>query len=156
MSPASKPPALGAGAEDQALQVMILGRSIIRLVRQGVQQHSQGALTHIQYRALSRLARQPSGLGELAQGMQVRLPTASCLVDGLEQAGWVDRSRDARDRRRVELLLTAKGLALREKVRQGLRQELAKRLAKLDARQARDFKAGMRVLQQLFPVEGGA
>jgi DNA-binding MarR family transcriptional regulator len=141
-------------ADDQALQVMELGRAIRQLVRQGVLRYSGGALTPIQYRALSRLARQANGLGELARGMQVRLPTASGLVDGLEKAGWVDRSRDAKDRRRVTLLVTAQGLALREKVRQGLRRELAQRLATLDAGQARDFQAGMRVLQRLFPPEG--
>ncbi len=154
MNPAPKKRPGLPSTDDQALQVMELGRAIRQLVRQGVLRHSRGALTPIQYRALSRLARQASGLGELARGLQVRLPTASGLVDGLEKAGWVDRSRDARDRRRVALLVTAKGLALREKVRLGLRRELAQKLATLDKGQARDFQAGMRVLQRLFPPEG--
>jgi len=153
--PAAASPSAGS-IEDQAQRVMDLGRRLGRLVRHGVLRESAGALTPIQYRAISQLARQASSLSELAQALQVSLPTASALVDGLEQAGWLDRGRDTEDRRRVVLVLTRQGSQLREKVRQGLRQELAQRLAGLDPAQERAFHAGMRVLEQLFPADEGA
>ncbi|HLJ89488.1 MAG TPA: MarR family transcriptional regulator [Candidatus Angelobacter sp.] len=50
----------------------------------------------------------PRSLGELAEAEQVRPPTMSRIVVGLERAGLV-RRRETEDRRRVRLEPTAKG-----------------------------------------------
>jgi DNA-binding MarR family transcriptional regulator len=49
---------------------------------------------------------------EIAAEMIHRMPDITRLVDRLEEAGWVERSRDREDRRVVRVKITAEGLAL--------------------------------------------
>lgn len=46
---------------------------------------------------------------DLADRMQVSLPTVSKMVSGLERRGWIERAADPADRRRTVLTLTAEG-----------------------------------------------
>jgi DNA-binding MarR family transcriptional regulator len=51
----------------------------------------------------------PAPLGTIARGLGVSAPTVCAKIDELEGAGLVARQRSERDRRVVELSLTAKG-----------------------------------------------
>lgn len=63
-----------------------------------------------QFRTLAYLSRHPgSSLSAVAEHIGLTLPTMSVLIEGLVQRGLVDRTPDARDRRRVLLRLTAEG-----------------------------------------------
>jgi len=53
-------------------------------------------------------------LSALAEHMGVTASTMSLAVDRLESGGYVRRSRDKTDKRRLNLLLTQKGLKIRE------------------------------------------
>ena len=55
-----------------------------------------------------------TSLLELARHMGVTVSTMSLNVERLVRRGYVRRTRDAEDRRRLRLLLTASGLRLRE------------------------------------------
>ncbi|MDO8950373.1 MAG: MarR family transcriptional regulator [Actinomycetota bacterium] len=46
---------------------------------------------------------------DLAERMEVSLPTISKSLTGLERRGWVERTADVTDRRRVQLDLTGEG-----------------------------------------------
>ena len=48
-------------------------------------------------------------VGALAERQHTKLPAASVLADNLVQAGFVERSEDPDDRRRVQLRLTPRG-----------------------------------------------
>jgi DNA-binding MarR family transcriptional regulator len=48
-------------------------------------------------------------VGALAERQHTKLPAASVLADNLVQAGFVERSEDPEDRRRVQLRLTPRG-----------------------------------------------
>ena|SRR5947209_6882749 len=48
-------------------------------------------------------------VGALAERQHIKLPAASVLADNLVQAGFVERSEDPDDRRRVQLRLTPRG-----------------------------------------------
>ena len=48
-------------------------------------------------------------VGELAERQRTKLPAASVLADNLVHAGFVERSEDPSDRRRVQLRLTDRG-----------------------------------------------
>ena len=50
-----------------------------------------------------------SPMGRLARSLHVSQPTATGIVGRLARAGYVRRMADARDRRRVLVMLTAKG-----------------------------------------------
>lgn len=56
-------------------------------------------------------ASRPMAMGALAKHLGLGLPAVSDTVDALEELGLVSRTRNQRDRRRVELRLTTKGVA---------------------------------------------
>lgn len=68
-----------------------------------------------QYRILGILGDGSSGASALAEKLTVSRPTVTAAVDGLVAKGFVSRSSDAHDRRRVHHALTSEGeLALVE------------------------------------------
>src|SRR5919108_812996 len=71
-------------------------------------------------------------LGELAAAEQVRPPTMTNIVRGLEADGLVRRHADARDGRVVRLTATAKGRRLLQRARERRIARLAERLADLE------------------------
>ncbi|HET7855870.1 MAG TPA: MarR family transcriptional regulator [Gaiellaceae bacterium] len=72
-------------------------------------------------------------LGELAAAEQVRPPTMTNIVRGLDQDGLVRREADPRDGRVVRLTATAKGRRVLQRARERRIAKLAERLADLDA-----------------------
>jgi DNA-binding MarR family transcriptional regulator len=63
-------------------------------------------------------------LGELAEQLQIRPHSAVGLADRLEKLGYLERERDARDRRRVHLALTPAGREVLERLSAVHREEL--------------------------------
>jgi DNA-binding MarR family transcriptional regulator len=72
-------------------------------------------------------------LGELAAAEQVRPPTMTGIVRGLEQEGLARRDPDRRDARVVRIHATAKGKRVLHQARQRRIDALAERLSDLDA-----------------------
>ena len=72
----------------------------------------------------------PRSLGELADAEQVRPPTMSRIVSGLERAGLIKRSA-TEDGRRVRLAATAKGTKILWEGRKRRVESLANALASL-------------------------
>ena len=75
--------------------------------RRQVSAHQASILDHLD-------ETEPTALVELARHMGVTVSTMSLNVERLVRRGYVRRTRDAEDRRRLRLLLTASGLRLRE------------------------------------------
>ena len=59
---------------------------------------------------------QPRSIGQLGERLHVESATLTPLLKRLASMGYVTRSRDAEDERRVLVTLTADGLALRDRV----------------------------------------
>jgi DNA-binding MarR family transcriptional regulator len=76
----------------------------------------------------------PRTLGELAAAEQVRPPTMTSIVRGLEASSLVRREADPNDGRVVRVHATAKGNRVLQNARQRRIGNLAERLANLDAR----------------------
>jgi DNA-binding MarR family transcriptional regulator len=74
----------------------------------------------------------PRTLGELAAAEQVRPPTMTRVVQGLEAAGLVRRTGDATDGRVVRLHATAKGRRVMQRGRERRVENLAALLDRLD------------------------
>jgi len=92
------------------------------------------------YRVTVLLARQASGVQELAARLAVSKQATSRLVDVLVRRGYCDRGADEHDRRRLTLVLTERGeLAAREirRVIGRLDHDLARRVAPGDIAGAR-------------------
>ena len=73
-------------------------------------------LTLAQWRVLVILGRGPVRVGLVADRLAISLPSASRLVDRMEAHGLVEASRDGRDRRVMQVSLTALGRSTREGV----------------------------------------
>ena len=73
----------------------------------------------------------PKSLGELAEMEQVKPPTMSRIVDGLESEGFAARKQDKIDGRSTLVHPTAKGTKLLQDARKRRINDLAHRLQKL-------------------------
>lgn len=83
-------------------------------------------LTHPQYLVMLALwERAPRPLNDLAADLAMEPATASPLVKRLEADGLVERQRSAQDERRLDIMLTAAGRALRERALDVPRQVMA-------------------------------
>jgi DNA-binding MarR family transcriptional regulator len=74
-------------------------------------------------------------IGELASAEQVRPPTMSAIVDGLEEDGLARRAADPDDGRVVRVRASAKGKRVLQRARERRIAALAERLSRLDAKQ---------------------
>ena len=88
----------------------------------------------------------PRSLGELADAEQVRPPTMSRIVAGLQKAGLVKRE-GTEDGRRVRLVATAKGTKILWEGRQRRVESLANALAALGEAE----RGRLRELAELLP-----
>ncbi|HTT32694.1 MAG TPA: MarR family transcriptional regulator [Methylomirabilota bacterium] len=91
----------------------------------------------------------PRSLGELADAEQVRPPTMSRIVSGLERAGLIKRHA-TEDGRRVRLEATAKGTKILWEGRKRRVESLAKALESLSAQEQQQLSEFTALLQQLL------
>jgi DNA-binding MarR family transcriptional regulator len=105
----------------------------IHALRYARRQDEESGLSPARLSALSVLVFGGSKtIGELAAAEQVRPPTMSAIVDGLEQDGLVRRAADPRDRRVVRVHASAKGKRVLQRARERRIAALADRLSHLD------------------------
>jgi DNA-binding MarR family transcriptional regulator len=105
-------PAPEAGAEVAPLDDLrvALSRMMGAERRLRSREHAPGELTHAHIRSLHTLAEQGEmTAGELAKSADLNPASVTALLDHLEQAGIVARSRSTTDRRVTNVALTAEG-----------------------------------------------
>jgi MarR family transcriptional regulator, organic hydroperoxide resistance regulator len=103
-------------------------------------------LTSSQHDLLGPLADGALGLRELARAAGVSAPTATRMVDGLQERGIVTRERAAEDRRAVRIALTAEGRAALAVHRD---RQLARRQALFAQLSVTERRAAAKVLARL-------
>jgi DNA-binding MarR family transcriptional regulator len=91
----------------------------------------------------------PKSLGELADAEQVRPPTMSRIVAGLQRAGLV-RRHATEDGRRVRLEATPKGVSLMWEARKRRVESLASAVAGLLENEKQQLCAAITLLQQVM------
>ena len=91
----------------------------------------------------------PRSLGELADAEQVRPPTMSRIVAGLERTRLVKRQK-TEDGRRVRLEATAKGTKILQAGRQRRVESLAKVISSLSEKEQTQLGALVEVLQRVI------
>jgi len=108
--------------------------AIHRLTRRLRQQHPTHEMTLTQVSALAIIWREgPITAGELAQREQVRPPSITRVVDGLEAAGVVVRKNNPADGRQVLLEITEEGIRRMEIYVEAREAWLAQQLVGLSA-----------------------
>jgi DNA-binding MarR family transcriptional regulator len=98
----------------------------------------------------------PISMGELAAAEQVRPPTMTRLVQGLEAERLVERSPDPTDGRQVLVSATGRGRRLLEQARRRRVDALAGRLAALSEGGRTDVSAALSALEDIFGQRRGA
>jgi len=91
----------------------------------------------------------PRSLGELAEAEQVRPPTMSRIVAGLQRSGLV-RRHATEDGRRVRLEATPKGVSLMWEARKRRVESLANAVAGLPENERRQLREALTLLQQVM------
>jgi len=91
----------------------------------------------------------PIAIGQIAQTLDITLPTASHLVDQIEQEGWAERVSDPADRRRSLAQLTEKGTALIQRLNFGGELPLRPWLVQLRPDQLAALHQGLVALAQV-------
>src|SRR5271167_180065 len=91
----------------------------------------------------------PKSLGELADAEQVRPPTMSRIVAGLQRSGLV-RRHATEDGRRVRLEATPKGVSLMWEARKCRVESLASAVAELPENQRQQLRDALTLLQQVM------
>lgn len=89
-------------------------------------------------------------LGELAAAEQVKPPTMSRIVAGLERSRLVEVQRDLQDARRMQIRATAKGSRLLQKGRQRRIEYLAANLERLTESERVDLAKAVEILGKLL------
>ncbi len=92
----------------------------------------------------------PVTLGELARAEQVRPPTMTRIVTGLEKGGLVRREGDERDKRLTRIRATTKGQKVLMAGRSRRVELLAGAVEKLDSTALADLERGAQLLRELI------
>lgn len=87
---------------------------------------------------------------ELSTGLAVGLPSVSEMIDRLEDRGFVSRSVDKRDRRRVVVSLTPESEAVARRIHDLRREQVRTALERLAPEERSSFLASLRVLADVL------
>ncbi len=128
-----------------------LHSAAIHLLRRVRKQDIQTGIGPAQLSALSVLVfAGPLTLKVLAAAEQVKPPTMSRIVVGLERQGLARRRVDLRDRRALRLYATPKGIRILQQGRRRRIRTLAARLRPLKARDLATLNRAAYLLERLF------
>lgn len=89
-------------------------------------------------------------LGQLAAAEQVKPPTMTRIVTGLEKNGLAERISDSADARRVQIHATPKGVRLMQRGRKARIEYLARQLAMLTKDELAILGEAVEVLQRVL------
>lgn len=89
-------------------------------------------------------------MSQLAEALDVALPSATGIVDRMEERGLVERRRDEQDRRVVQVRLTEVGRAAVDEGDVIRRQHLERVVSEMTPRQGADCLRTIRALKEIF------
>jgi DNA-binding MarR family transcriptional regulator len=142
-----------AARHDDQLVDAVLGasRALVAVAARSLSDLAED-VTLAQYRVLVELAaRGPQRAAELAGVLQVERSTATRMCDRLVRKRLIHRRRESRDRRAVQVALTAEGRALVDRVTRRRRGEITRILERLAPR---DRAAVLRALRAFANAAG--
>ena len=145
----SKRPTTGDAAEIDRLRVALL-----RIARR-IRNSSEGDITPSQRVVLASIVHHGElTVSQIAELEHVKPPSASKIVSGLEQHGFVERRTDPTDRRCTNITATQAGVDFLEAARAAGRTWLTERLGELDDADVAELERAVPVLERL--LGGGA
>jgi len=132
----------------EILDVMPL---VMQDLRRTMRSQSTPDLRFPELRSLAFLRLNPgSSLTDLAEYIGVSLPSMSKLVDTLTYKGFLERSPDAADRRRIRLDLTEAGRSILSTSSVAVKASFSMKLALLHPEELEQVIGGLQLLKRLF------
>jgi DNA-binding MarR family transcriptional regulator len=92
----------------------------------------------------------PLTLGELARAEQVKPPTMTRIVTGLEKEGLVKRKGDPRDRRLTRIEATSKGQKVLAAGRTRRVKKLASAVGRMESKELAELRRGVQLLRDVI------
>jgi DNA-binding MarR family transcriptional regulator len=127
--------------------------AVTRLARR-LRQQAEGEATPSQVSALASVERLgPITLGQLAAVERVQPPSMTRIVSGLEEAGFVSRQVDPKDRRVARVETTVAGQRFLERTRSRKNAYLAARVRTLDSDDRAVLARAATLLERLLEGE---
>jgi DNA-binding MarR family transcriptional regulator len=134
-----------AGHDDQLVDAVLgASRALVAVAARSLDDLAED-VTLAQYRVLVELAaRGPQRVAELASVLGVERSTATRMCDRLVRKRLIHRRRESRDRRAVQVALTADGRTLVQRVTHRRREEIARILERLAPRDRTAVRRALR------------
>jgi len=124
---------------------------VMRDIRSQMRSRRTTDLTVPQFRTLVFVNNNTgASLSEVAEHMGITLPSTSKLVDDLIKKGMMTRREHLRDRRRVSLAVTPRGVAVFEVSRKGTLEYLAEKLGSTSVDDCEAIVKAMKAMRQVF------
>jgi DNA-binding MarR family transcriptional regulator len=137
----------GRDAEDLADQ---LHSAAIHLLRQLRKEDDASGISAPRLSALSVVVfGGPLTLGDLARAEQVKPPTMTRIVTGLEKDGLVKRKSDSRDRRLTHIVATPKGQKVLFAGRARRVERLAGAVGRLKSKELAELRRGIQLVKEI-------
>ena len=128
----------------------LLHSAAIHLLRQLRKEDDASGLSAPRLSALSVVVfGGPLTLGELARAEQVKPPTMTRIVTGLEEKGLVKRKGDQRDRRLTRIEATPKGRKILFAGRARRVEKLAIAVRRLEKKEVAELRRGVQLLRDV-------
>ncbi len=139
-----------AATPDLAADASELRMATFRLARRLRAQRAVDTMSDAQFAVLAALKLHGlHTLGELAERERVSSPSMNRTVNCLEEAGWLTRTPDVEDRRKVNISLTAAGLAVVEETVRRRDEWLESQLASLSASERELLSAAVGIMRKV-------
>ncbi|ODT25511.1 MAG: MarR family transcriptional regulator [Microbacterium sp. 69-7] len=146
MSPETPAPA----APDLSAPAAELRMATFRLARRLRSQRAVDTMSDAQFAVLAALSvHGQHTLGELADRERVSAPSMNRTVNGLEESGYLTRTTDADDRRKVNIALTDAGRAVVEETVRRRDSWLEDALAALTASQRELLRSAAELMREV-------
>ena len=127
---------------------------ITHFLRDEVRQYGKPQLSLSQLRILYFLDHHPeSCLSEVAKYLDVTRPTMSGAIERLVKQGFVTRTGDPQERRRILLSLTSAGSKYQQQMYQTLRECIEQKLGLLSDEETSQIMMGLLLLETIFCAE---
>lgn len=126
---------------------------VMRKIRKEMRGLAQPELTILQFRVLSRLFCGPKTNQFLADWIGISKATMSRAVSSMVKRGLIVKHPTKDDKRETLLVLTSKGTRKYEKIKEGVRREISKKLKKISRDKQLKVIKGLSILKEIFKNE---
>ena len=131
--------------ENMFLVMLVIHKKILKTDLNGIPDN----LTRLHMAVMGELSQTSLTMSELAKTLMMTKPQLTHVVDPLVSSGIVERRPDEKDRRVINLALTAKGRVLLDEGKQKIKENIKIKLAALTPEELSEMSAALETLRRI-------